>query len=202
MVLSHKNILANVAQISSILTPSLVPSLMGCLPIFHSFGFTVTLWWPLISGPKVISFPSPLEVGKIVEAIAQYRAALLVTTPTFLRSYLRKAKKEQLSSLNLVVTGAEKLPPPLREEFESKFDLPVCEGYGMTETTPVIGVNVPAKEGLRLGGQALKTWKNGSIGRPCPGITIKVCRPGSQEEIPANESGVLWSRDRMFFPAT
>jgi acyl-[acyl-carrier-protein]-phospholipid O-acyltransferase / long-chain-fatty-acid--[acyl-carrier-protein] ligase len=199
VVLSHKNILANVAQIEAVLPRDLIPSLMGCLPIFHSFGFTVTLWWPLISGPQVVTYISPLEVGKLIEAIEKYRVALLITTPTFLRSYLRKAKKEQLASLNMVVTGAEKLPPPLRQEFEEKFGIPVCEGYGMTETTPVIGVNVPAEGMLSLGGKPLLGKKDGTIGRPCPGVAIKVCQAGGEEEIPCNQSGVLWFKGANVF---
>jgi acyl-[acyl-carrier-protein]-phospholipid O-acyltransferase / long-chain-fatty-acid--[acyl-carrier-protein] ligase len=191
VVLSHKNILSNVAQTQALLTSSLVSSMMGCLPIFHSFGFTTTLWWPLISGPQVVSYISPLEVGKIVEAIEKYQVTLLITTPTFLRSYLRKARKEQLASLNLIVTGAEKLPPPLREEVEAKFGIPVCEGYGMTEATPVIGVNVPAMGVIELCGKPVPGKKDGTIGRPCPGIAIRVYRPGTDEEISANQSGEI-----------
>jgi len=199
VVLSHKNILANVAQIDAILTPSLVGSLMGCLPIFHSFGFTATLWWPLISGPQVVTYISPLEVGKIVEAIEKYKVELLITTPTFLRGYLRKAKTEQLESLNLVVTGAEKLPPPLREEFESKFGVPVCEGYGMTETTPVIGVNVPEQGMPYFCGEPLLGKKDGTIGQPCPAVAIKVCHLETGEEIASNQSGLLWFKGPNVF---
>ena len=199
VVLSHKNIISNVAQIQAILPPTLVASLMGCLPIFHSFGFTATLWWPLISGPQVVSYISPLDVGKIVEAIEKYQIELLITTPTFLRSYLRKAGKEQLDSLNLVVTGAEKLPPPLREEFDAKFGVPVCEGYGMTEATPVIGVNVPAMGVIKLCGKPNPSKKDGTIGRPCPGIAIRVFQPGTEEELAVNQSGEIWFKGPNIF---
>jgi acyl-[acyl-carrier-protein]-phospholipid O-acyltransferase / long-chain-fatty-acid--[acyl-carrier-protein] ligase len=199
VVLSHKNIIANVAQIQAVLPPSLVGSIMGCLPIFHSFGFTATLWWPLISGPQLVTYVSPLEVSKISEMIKKYQIELLITTPTFLRSYLRKSKKEDLESLNMVVTGAEKLPPPLKEEFEAHFGIMVCEGYGVTESTPVIGVNVPPEGVIKLCGKPIPSKKDGTIGRPCPGVAIRVFRPGTDEEIPANESGeILFKGPNIF----
>lgn len=199
VTLSHKNILSNVAQIDAILPKHLVTSIMGCLPIFHSFGFTATLWWPLVSGPPVVTYVSPLEVGKIADAIEKYAITLLISTPTFLRSYLRKVAPQQLHSLNLAVTGAEKLPPILREEFETKFQVPVCEGYGMTETTPVIGVNVPARGMQPLCGEPLIGKKDGSIGQLCPGIAVKVTQPSTDEELPSDQTGLLWFKGPNIF---
>jgi len=199
VVLSHRNILANTAQIDAILPPDLVPSMLGCLPIFHSFGFTVSLWWPLVSGPRVVTCLSPLDIGKILEAVEKYRVALLVTTPTFLRGYLKKAKPEQLRALRLAVTGAEKLPVALQEEVGRKLDMAVFEGYGMTETSPVISVNLP--EGTLIG-NGLSSWlsgKVGSVGRPVPGVAVKVTRPGSNEALPLGESGMLHFRGANVF---
>ncbi|MBA4138182.1 MAG: hypothetical protein C0518_12770, partial [Opitutus sp.] len=106
VVLTHRNILSNCAQISSL---SILPDsarLIGCLPIFHSFGFTITVWYPILRGCQVVTLPSPLDTRKIVEAIQQEKATVMVGAPTFIRPFLKKATKEELSSLHLVVTGA------------------------------------------------------------------------------------------------
>lgn len=185
--LSHRNILANTAQISAALRLDDFPTLLGCLPVFHSFGFTVGLWWPLISGPKVITYPSPLDFAKLLDAIETYGIALYVTTPTFLRSLMKKAKPEQLRSLRMAVTGAEKLPPAVKDEFETKFGIPVCEGYGMTETTPVISVNRLENQQYFVPGRV-----TGSVGPLLPGVAVKVKSVENGEELGLNESGMLW----------
>jgi len=185
--LSHRNILANTAQISAALRLKDFPTLLGCLPVFHSFGFTVGLWWPLINGPKVITYPSPLDFTKLLEAIETYDIKLYVTTPTFLRSVMKKAQKSQLRSLRMAVTGAEKLPPAVKEEFEEKFGIPVSEGYGMTETTPVISVNrLEDKEHCIPGRVA------GSVGPLLPGVDVQVKSVETGESLGLNESGMLW----------
>ena len=143
VVLTHRNILANTAQIGAVLGRIKLDSILGSLPIFHSFGFTVMFWWPMLGGPRVVTYPSPLETAKLIETIERHRLELLVTTPTFLRGFLRKAKPEQLRSLKMVVTGAEKLPPDLTRDFEARFGIQVSEGYGMTEASPVVAVNLP-----------------------------------------------------------
>jgi acyl-[acyl-carrier-protein]-phospholipid O-acyltransferase/long-chain-fatty-acid--[acyl-carrier-protein] ligase len=185
--LSHRNILANTAQVSAVLRLSELPSLLGCLPVFHSFGFTVGLWWPLIRGPKVITYPSPLDFAKLIETIEKYEIALYVTTPTFLRSVMKKAKKEQLRSLRMAVTGAEKLPPAVKDEFEQRYGIPVCEGYGMTETTPVISVNLLENKSLFIPGRV-----TGSVGPLLPGVDVQVRSVTTGEPVGLNESGMLW----------
>ncbi|MEM1157572.1 MAG: AMP-binding protein [Verrucomicrobiota bacterium] len=185
--LSHRNILANTAQISAALRLEDFPTLLGCLPVFHSFGFTVGLWWPLISGPKVVTYPSPLDFAKLLDAIETYEIALYVTTPTFLRSVMKKAKKSQLRGLRMAVTGAEKLPPAVKDEFEEKFGIPVCEGYGMTETTPVISVNRLENKASFVPGRV-----TGSVGPLLPGVDVRVKSVETGQALDLNESGMLW----------
>ncbi|MEM6820785.1 MAG: AMP-binding protein [Verrucomicrobiota bacterium] len=185
--LSHRNILANAAQIEAVIPKEDVTSLLGCLPVFHSFGFTVTLWWPLIYGTKVITTPSPLEFTKIIQVIDTYKPSMYVTTPTFLRSVMKKAKKEQLEELTMVVTGAEKLPPALKEEFEEKFGIPVCEGYGMTEGTPVVAVNRIEHKRRFVPGRLV-----GSVGPLLPGLSVQVREPGTGARLSLRQSGMLW----------
>src|SRR5207248_7389106 len=123
------------------------------LPFFHSFGATVTLWYPLIEGVRIVTYPSPLEVAKNAALIEKYKLTLLLATPTFLRGYLRKAEPKQLRSLRLVITGAEKLPLDLAKAFEERFNQRVFEGYGLTKTSPVISVNLPEPKPTKPGEQ-------------------------------------------------
>ncbi|MDR1190180.1 MAG: AMP-binding protein [Verrucomicrobiales bacterium] len=197
--LSHRNILTNIAQIKAVLPNNFIPSVLGCLPTFHSFGFTVTLWWPMVGGPRVVTCVSPLETGKVIETVEKYRLALMITTPTLLRNYLKKAAPENLASLRLIVTGAEKLPIPLGREFEDKLRVPVCEGYGMTEGTPVIAANLPDWTRVENGLMAPRARVIGSVGRPLPGIAIRVIQPETEEELPINQTGILLYRGGNIF---
>ena len=143
VVLSHRNLLGNVSQFSSMLELSREDAVLGCLPFFHSFGCTVTLWYPLIEGIRLVTYPNALDTAKNVELIHKHKVTLFISTPTFLRGYLRKAEPEQLASLKLLVTGAEKLPDELAKVFEETFNIPVQQGYGLTETSPVVSTNLP-----------------------------------------------------------
>jgi acyl-[acyl-carrier-protein]-phospholipid O-acyltransferase/long-chain-fatty-acid--[acyl-carrier-protein] ligase len=198
VALSHRNLLANIAQIEAMLPGDRITSILGCLPVFHSFGFTVTLWWPLAGGPRVVTYVSPLETTKLSEIVHTYGVSLMVTTPTFLRSFLRKADPAQLKSLELVITGAEKLPTPLLQQFEEKFGVPVCEGYGMTEASPVISFNL-TDELVRSARGRLPGRVIGTVGRPLPGISVRVKHPESGEDLPLSQTGMLWFKGANVF---
>ena len=199
VVLSHRNILSNTAQFAAVLAQVNLHSLLGCLPVFHSFGFTVTLWWPLLGGPRVVTYPSPLDTAKLVETIERHKLELLLTTPTFLRAFLRKAKPEQLSSLKLVVTGAEKLPPDLVRDFEARFGLKICEGYGMTEASPGVAVNLPDQPPSRTNPDGVLGRRLGSVGRMLPGLTARIRDPETDADLSLFDSGMLWLRGANVF---
>ena len=165
VALSHRNILANCAQVSSL---SILPanvSMLGCLPVFHSFGFTITLWYPLIRGCMVVTVPSPLDTRKIIDAIRDEQATVLIGAPTFVRPILRKAQPHELRSLDLVVTGAEKLPDDLRRAFMERFHLEILQGYGLTETTPASNINQPHPPVTTGTAEPQVGKKTGSVGR-------------------------------------
>lgn len=192
VILSHGNLVGNVNQISEVFQDRRIRSVLGCLPLFHSFGFTATLWWPLISGPPVVTYPSALDVNRIVEIVEKYRISLFITTPTFLRNYIRKATPEQFRSLRLVATGAEKLPISILKRFEKRFGIPVCEGYGMTEASPVVSVNYPDPEDASIQAHRDGPYRRvGSVGRPLPGIEVKVKDMERGVDIPSDQSGIL-----------
>lgn len=199
VVLSHRNILGNVSQFSMLLDFTREDSLLACLPFFHSFGCTVTLWYPLIEGIRQITYPNPLEIAKNAELIEKHRVSLFCTTPTFLRGYLRKAKPEQLASLKLLITGAEKLPRELADTFRVKMGVRVLEGYGLTETSPVVSVNLPEPLPSRPNDTVQPSSRDGSVGKLAPGITARIRDPETGADLSLHEVGMLWLRGPNIF---
>jgi len=199
VVLSHRNLLGNVSQFALMLNLTARDALLACLPFFHSFGSTVTLWYPLIEGVRAITYPNPLEVAKNVELIQRYGITLLCSTPTFLRGYLRKAEPAQLASLDLIVTGAEKLPNDLADAFQERFGKEVLQGYGLTETAPVVSVNLPEPKSGRAGDAVQPSSRRGSVGKLAPGIAAQIRDPDSDALLSLHDTGMLWLRGPNIF---
>jgi acyl-[acyl-carrier-protein]-phospholipid O-acyltransferase/long-chain-fatty-acid--[acyl-carrier-protein] ligase len=196
--LSHRNLLGNVSQFGQMLELGPEDAMLACLPFFHSFGCTVTLWYCLIEGVRSVTYPSPLEVAKNAELIHKHRVTMLLSTATFLRGYLRKATPEQLASLNLVVVGAEKLPRDLAETFEAKFGKHVHEGYGLTETAPVVSVNLP--DPPTHGRESVQPANRpGSVGKLAPGIAAQIRHPDTGAALTLQDTGMLWLRGPNVF---
>jgi acyl-[acyl-carrier-protein]-phospholipid O-acyltransferase/long-chain-fatty-acid--[acyl-carrier-protein] ligase len=186
--LSHANIRSNVEGISQLMGPTPDHRLLGVLPLFHSFGFTATIWYPLLTGVGVCYHPSPLDAKGIGETVARNRVTHLITTPTFLAQYTRRCTAEQFASLEFVLVGAEKLSARVADEFERKFGLRPLEGYGCTELSPIAAVSVRHQEtpsGLQLG------HKPGSIGRPIPGVAARIVHPETFEPLGPGADGLL-----------
>lgn len=199
VVLTHRNILANCAQVSSLSILPKTATMIGCLPVFHSFGFTVTVWYPLLRGCVLVTLPSPLDTRKIVEAIQQEKATVMVGAPTFIRPFLKKATKEELASLDLVVTGAEKLPPDLYETFLQQFGIEILQGYGLTETAPVSNVNQHHPPITTATAEHQLGKRTGSVGRLMPGMTARIVDPDTGEDLPASSTGMVWLRGANVF---
>lgn len=192
VALTHRNILGNCAQIDA---AGLLPAserVVANLPIFHSFGFTVTLWYPLLRGCPVVTLPSPLEVKKIADAIQAESATILIGTPTFFKPYLKKVEPGKLASLKYVIAGAEKTPEGFAEAWEEKFGSTYFEGYGLTETSPVVSVNLPGKpHGVNYPGSAEEGNRRGSVGRLMPGHAARLLNPETKEEQALDVPGLL-----------
>lgn len=197
--LSHRNLLSNVSQFSVLLSSRAEELIVASLPFFHSFGCTVTLWYPLIQGVKTVTYPNPLEAAKIAALVEKYRATVLFATPTFLRAYLRKAEQPQLTSLRLVITGAEKLPGDIAAAFEERFGKPVYEGYGLTETSPVISVNLPDPTPRVAGESVQPASRPGSTGKMAPGIAAEIRDPETEGKLTLHDTGMLWVRGPNIF---
>ncbi|MBL7114731.1 MAG: MFS transporter [Kiritimatiellae bacterium] len=188
VVLSHHNLLSNVEGTAMLFRFRVKDKMCAVLPFFHSFGFTVTLWCPLAVGFSSAFHTSPLEAERVIQMIREEKLSFLAATPTFLLSYIRRAKKEDLQSLRAVYVGGEKLTQRVANAFEDRFDLRPFEGYGTTELSPVSAFNVPDVV------DGAFTWmgqRDGSIGRPLPGVTMKIVDPGSGEELPLGDTGLL-----------
>ncbi len=197
--MTHRNILGNVSQFAVLLDLQKDETVLASLPFFHTFGCTVTIWYPMIEGVRIVTFPSPLEAAKNAALIERYRITVMFATPTFLRNYMRKAEPEQLRSLRLVITGAEKLPRDIAEAFEARFGKPVYEGYGLTETSPVISVNLPDPIPPVAGASVQPTSRPGSTGKMAPGIAAEIREPETDRELSLHESGMLWVRGPNIF---
>jgi acyl-[acyl-carrier-protein]-phospholipid O-acyltransferase/long-chain-fatty-acid--[acyl-carrier-protein] ligase len=191
VVLSHRNLLANCAQVSSMsILPSTV-TMLGCLPVFHSFGFTFTMWYPLLRGCLLVTTPSPLDTRAIVDCIREEAVTVLIGAPTFIRPLLKKAVPSDLRSLYLVVTGAEKLTDDLRKSFKEKFNVEILQGYGLTETSPVANVNQPHPPVTTEAADEQIGHKAGTVGRLLPGMSARVVDPETGVEVADGETGVL-----------
>ena len=162
VVLSHKNLNSNIQQISCMLTLHPNEKIFNALPSFHCFGLTAGTLWPILSGAKLFTYPSPLHYGIVPELIYQLNAKIAFGTDTFFNGYAKKADPYDFYSLKALVAGAEKLRPETRTLYAEKFNTMIFEGYGITEATPVIAVNIPQK------------YKIGSVGQFVPAVEHKI----------------------------
>ena len=189
VMLTHGNIGSNIEAIDQVVKLKTSDVVLGVLPFFHSFGFTITLWTVMTTNVKGAYHFNPLDAKQVGKLSEKHDGTILLATPTFLRTYLRRCTPEQFAKLDVVVTGAEKLPIDLADSFEEKFGLRPVEGYGATELSPLATVNIPPS---RSGGNFQVDCKDGTVGRPVPGVVAKVTDLDSGEELGANESGMLW----------
>ena len=199
VVLSHRNVVGNVSQFRVLIDATRADLILASLPFFHSFGSTVTLWYPLIEGVRIATYPNPLDTAKCAELIARHRVTIVLAAPTFLRGYLRKAERGQMESVRLTITGAEKLPRSLADAFEERFGKPVYEGYGLTETSPVVSVNLPDPEPAAAGDPVQPSQRPGSTGKLAPGIAAEIREPETGAKLSLHEHGMLWLRGSNIF---
>src|SRR6266568_4604741 len=199
VVVSHRNVVGNVSQFRQLLDAKKTDAILASLPFFRTFGSTVTLWYPLIGGVRIVTYPNPLDAAKCAALIERYQLTFLLATPTFLRLYLRKAEPEQVRSLRLIIVGAEKLPLDLASHFEKRFHKKVFEGYGLTETAPVVSVNLPDQQPKKAGEHVQSSSRLGSVGRLAPGIAAEIREPETNRKLSLYETGMLWLRGPNIF---
>lgn len=189
--LTHRNILTNCEQIRECDVIPRGSSALASLPVFHSFGFTVTLWYTLVEGVTIVAVPSPLDGKKIGEAVANEQCEVILGTPTFYRSYFKKIKPEQFKPLKYAIAGAEKTPAGMHERWEDTYGSLYLEGYGLTETSPVVGVNLPDRPVPDRHAAEQPSRRTGSVGRLLPGMSARIVDPVTGEDRSIFESGLL-----------
>jgi acyl-[acyl-carrier-protein]-phospholipid O-acyltransferase/long-chain-fatty-acid--[acyl-carrier-protein] ligase len=191
VMLTHYNVASNVEQLDQVFLLQPEDRIMGILPFFHSFGFTATLCLPAAVGVGVVFHPNPLDSRVIGALINKYAVTMLLATPTFLNTYLRRCTPEEFGSLRFVMAGAEKLPERVAVAFEDHFGIRPLEGYGCTECSPVVTVNT---DDFRAASFRQVGAKRGSIGHPLPGITVKIIDPETQQPLGIDQPGLLLVR--------
>ncbi|HOK46485.1 MAG TPA: AMP-binding protein [Bryobacteraceae bacterium] len=162
VALSHDNFISNLAQIRAVIEFTPADKLLSALPMFHTFGLTVGIFLPFSRGCSVLLYTSPLHYRVIPELIYSYDCTVLFSSSTFLGNYARHANPFDFRSLRLVVAGAEKLSDDVRKLYFEKFGIRIHEGYGVTETSPVLSVNTPM------------AFKTGTVGELFPGLEYRI----------------------------
>jgi len=186
VMLSHRNVVSNVDDVMRVYPFREDDRFMGVLPLFHSFGFTGTIWLPLLNGMSVVYHPNPLDATTIGEMVQKHKATMMLSTPSFCLGYARKIPPEQFASLRYAIVGAEKLREPVARLFKERYGIDLLEGYGCTEMAPVIAVNAPDRPG---NGRAAR--KLGTVGRPLPSVDVNVVDRDTGEPVPAGTEGLL-----------
>ncbi|HEY7402605.1 MAG TPA: acyl-[ACP]--phospholipid O-acyltransferase [Candidatus Angelobacter sp.] len=188
VMLTHRNILANIKQVTQVFMLGGNDKVLGILPFFHSFGFTIGLWLPAVHGIGVVFHPNPLDATSISDLVSKYSVTFLIATPTFLQAYMRRCSPEHFGSLQYVLVGAEKLPERTALQFEDIFGIRPLEGYGCTECAPVVAVN---GRDFRAPGFRQVAARRGTIGHALPGVSVRIVDPETQELLPLKTPGML-----------
>jgi acyl-[acyl-carrier-protein]-phospholipid O-acyltransferase/long-chain-fatty-acid--[acyl-carrier-protein] ligase len=188
VMLTHHNILSNLESLDQVFLLSSQDCLLGTLPLHHAFGWTLTLWFPLIAGYGVVYYANPMAADAVGDIVRHYQATLLLSTPTYCNAYVQHTPDEAFASLRYAVVGSEPLSTTLADAFQAKFGIDLLEGYGYNEMAPVIAVNVPD---VIHGSQHQVGRMAGTVGHPIPGVAAKVVCPVTGEPLDCGHQGLL-----------
>lgn len=191
VMLTHWNVLSNMLSVCQVVRVGPTERLLGVLPFFHSFGYTVGIWLPFQARVKVSYYPNPLDARAIGQIAKRDKVTIIFGTPTFLSAYTRRLMGGEFGSVKLVVAGAEKLRGYIAEAFREKFGIEPREGFGCTETSPVVSINC---DDFRAAGVYQKGTRRGSIGLPIPGVCSRIVDIETGEELGEEETGMLQVR--------
>lgn len=187
--LTHANIVANIQSLIAYGDVFPEDRMLGILPFFHSFGYTITLWAPLCQGISVAYYPDPRQGRDIGALCRRHASTVMLSTATFLRFCLKRAEVGDFDSVRLLVCGAEKMPMPLAREFHERFGVLPIEGYGCTELAPVSNINLP--DMLLDNGRTLLRNQQGSVGRMVTGCTCSILDPDTGAPMPDDMPGMI-----------
>ena len=193
VMLSHRNILSNINAVIAHARIYDRQTVLGVLPFFHSFGFLLTLWGPLVLGHSVVYHTNPFE-SRILGALCEkHSVSVIFATPTILRACMNRCHAEQFRTVKLCIAGGEKLRNELAVSLKGQLGLFVLEGYGLTETSTVVACNVPFEVSLSDGTRVLG-YKSGTVGLPLPGTSLKIVDMQTQGEMPIGKEGMVLVR--------
>lgn len=194
-ILTERNLIANCLQTKLSHLFKADDVFMANLPIFHSFGLLFEVWYMAIFGQMTVTLFNPLDIKSNIRAIREKRVTIMVGSPTFYRPYLKHATPEDMSSLRVAVSGAEKTPHGFKELWDSRFGDSYREGYGLTEASPVVGVNLPERDfGYYSTGN-----RKGAIGKLFTGMQAKILDINTRKVLPFGEQGLLAMRGANIF---
>ncbi|MDR0327407.1 MAG: AMP-binding protein [Planctomycetaceae bacterium] len=186
-MITHRNIAENFKAFFQHLDLNEKDIILGSLPLFHSFGYTTLFWLPGMSFVKGVYHFNPLEPKKVAEMARKYKCTAFPTTATFLRNYLKHSQKEDFEHVHTVVCGAEKLPTELIDAWNAKFGVRPAEGYGTTELSPVVSVNVSKSRRADY-----QDWlREGTIGRPLCNLQARIVHQETGKVLPPDTAGML-----------
>ena len=189
VMLPWRSIEANTGMVNALLRLRGDDVMLGVLPFFHTFGFTITLWTMLAMGVGAVYHTNPLEGRVIGRLIREHRVTIVLGTPTLLRAYLRRLPPDDFASVEIVAAGSERLPQAVANDFEAKFGIRPFQGYGATELGPIVSANVPAVRAL---GDPDEVLREGTVGRPALGVRVEARDPETGEVVGPGKPGVLW----------
>jgi len=180
--LTHRNIYSNVDAVRERFHFGDDDIMLSVLPLFHVFGYTTTYWLPLLLGLTSITYVNPLDFKTVAQIIRDERPTIIIATPYFLANYLKQSQPGDFSSLRYVVAGADKVPEWLYESCKAQHQIDIIEGYGATETAPVIAVNPPEAN------------RRGSVGLPLARVEVKILDINTGEALPPGREGKILAR--------
>ena len=177
--LTHRNIGSNIVDICKVVELTSDDVMMSILPQFHVFGYTINFWLPLTVGMTAVTYANPLDYKKIPGIMKEYKTTMIAATPIFFAGYLRESKPGDFESVRIMVAGADKTPDWMREGYLKKHGIELLEGYGATETSPVVSVNLPGAN------------RPGSIGKILPSVGVNITDVDTGKILPTGQEGKI-----------
>ncbi|MDG3003366.1 AMP-binding protein [Paludisphaera mucosa] len=199
VMLTHRNILSNVHQVEEQIHLDDQEVILGILPFFHSFGYTIGLWTGLVLGKTVVYHFNPLDARTIGKLCDEHDVTLVAGTPSFTRMYLKSCSPQQFHALKHLLLGAEKLKDETYREIKEILKIEPMQGYGTTELSPVVAVNVPAPAKLP-DGRTIYANRPGTVGLPVPGTAVKTVDPESGADLPPGATGLICVKGPQVMP--
>ncbi len=177
--ITQKNVLSQLMTYPAFIPMRHQEMVMANLPLFHVFGYTVLLWYGVYYGATLVTHPNPLEFKTLCDIFQKYKISFTMGTPNMFSAYLRYANDKTFAGINTMIAGADKLGLKTKREYKERFGIDLCEGYGVTEASPVISTNISGFD------------KFGSVGRPLPGVLVKIVDDKTRKELPAGKEGKI-----------